>query len=72
MSALDEQVGGTHYQQFAIQPSEYIYRNKLDWLSGNIVKYATRHPHKGQGAADCRKIIHYARMLLLLEYGEDE
>lgn len=66
---LASQVGGDHYSKLAIQPIEYIHRNGLDFLQGNIVKYATRHKSKG-GAEDVRKIIHYARLILELEYGE--
>jgi hypothetical protein len=43
--------------------------NGLDFLQGNIVKYATRHKDK-KGAEDVRKIIHYAQMILELQYGE--
>lgn len=66
---LASQVGGDHYAKLAIQPIDYIYRNKLDFLQGNIIKYATRHKDKG-GAEDVRKIIHYAKLILKLEYGE--
>lgn len=69
MSAKDEQIGGEHYRGMAIQPAEYIYRNNLDYLSGNIIKYASRHHLKG-GAEDIRKAIHYCNLLLELRYGE--
>ena len=69
MKATDEQVGGEHYKSFAIQPIEFIHANKLDFLQGNIIKYACRHKSKN-GAADVRKIIHYAQLILQLEYGE--
>jgi hypothetical protein len=69
--ALASQVGGDHYRKLAIQPVHYIHANKLDFLQGNIVKYATRHKDKG-GAEDVRKIIHYARLILELEYGETD
>lgn len=68
-SAKDDQVGGDHYKSLAIQPAEFIHRNGLGYLEGNIVKYASRHRQKG-GAQDIRKIIHYAELLLELEYGE--
>lgn len=69
MSAKDEQVGGDHYKSLAIQPAEFIHKNGLGYLEGNIVKYASRHRQKG-GAQDVRKIIHYAELLLEMEYGE--
>lgn len=67
--ASESQIGGDHYRSLAIQPSEFIQRNGIDWLSGNIIKYAARHKRKN-GAEDVRKIIHYAELLLEWEYGE--
>ena len=69
MSALDTQEGGSHYKSGAIQPIEYIPANGLGFIEGNIIKYATRHRDKN-GAEDVRKIIHYAKLLLELEYKE--
>ena len=71
MKATDKQVNGSHYTDRAIQPIEYIHANDLDFLSGNIVKYATRWPHKGQALDDLRKVIHYAELLIELQ-GLDE
>lgn len=68
---LNEQVGGDHYMEMAIQPIEFIQQNRLGFCEGNIIKYACRHQSKGK-AEDVRKIIHYARLLLQLEYGEKE
>lgn len=70
MSALKKQEGGDHYK-LAIQPIEYITLNKLSFIDGCIVKYATRHRSKN-GAEDIRKIIHYCELLLELEYAEEE
>ena len=50
-------------------PIEYISKNKLDFLEGNIIKYISRHKKKN-GAEDIRKVIHYAELILELEYGE--
>ena len=66
----DRQVGGDHYIDFKIMPIEYISKNKLDFLEGNIVKYISRHRKKNV-AEDIRKVIHYAELILELEYGED-
>jgi hypothetical protein len=71
MSAFDRQEGGSHYQKLAIQPTQYIHANQMDWLSGNIIKYASRHREKG-GAEDVRKIIHYAQLILEMDYGIKE
>lgn len=67
--ALSKQEGGSHYKDLMIQPVEYIMKNNLDFLQGNIVKYATRHKDKN-GAEDLRKVIHYAQLALELQYGE--
>lgn len=66
---LEKQVGGSHYKGFVIQPVEFIHKNNIDFLSGNIIKYAARHKSKN-GAEDVKKIIHYAQLILKLEYGE--
>lgn len=70
-SALDVQVGGSHYKDMPIQPIEYITKNKLDWYQGNIVKYASRH-HFKNGAEDLKKVIHYAQLALEDQYKESE
>lgn len=69
MSALNVQEGGDHYKRFAIQPIEFIERNRLGFAEGNVVKYVCRHETKG-GADDLRKAIHYLELLLELRYGE--
>ena len=69
MSSFDKQEGGNHYKSLAIQPFDYIHRNGLDWSSGNVVKYISRHREKN-GAEDVRKAIHYCEMILEREYGE--
>lgn len=69
-SALDTQVGGDHYSKLAIQPVEYITKNKLSYLEGNVIKYITRHRFKG-GKEDLRKAQHYINMILEMEYEND-
>lgn len=67
-NALSEQVGGGHYKGFEIQPIEFIHKNKLGFIEGNIIKYICREESKGK-KEDLLKVIHYARMLLELKYG---
>lgn len=62
-SALEDQIGGSHYKGFAIQPVEYITANKIPYIEGNIIKYASRWRDKG-GIEDLEKIIHYAQILI--------
>ena len=68
---LNRQIGGSHYKELKIQPIEYIVGNDLNWCEGNIVKYITRHKQKG-GRRDVEKVIHYAQMLLEMEYEADD
>ena len=67
-NALVQQVGGKHYRECDIQPVEYIVKNNLDFLEGNIVKYVTRHRTKGEGKKDIEKVIHYAQLILEMHY----
>ena len=69
INPLQSQVGGSHYKDLKIQPVEYIHANGFDFLTGNIIKYASRHKNKN-GAEDVKKIIHYAELILKLEYGK--
>jgi hypothetical protein len=70
-SGLSRQPGGAHYLEMAIQPVEFIQRNRIGFIEGNIIKYACRHRLKG-GRMDLEKIIHYAQLLLELEYSAHE
>lgn len=65
-SALDVQIGGSHYQKAAIQPIEYIHANDLSFIEGSIVKYITRWRNKN-GVQDLEKIKHYVDLLIELE-----
>jgi len=67
MDPLQEQVGGEHYKNFAIQPVEFIHANKLGFLEGSVVKRVCRYQHKN-GAEDLKKAIHELRLLLKMEY----
>jgi hypothetical protein len=71
MSASKEQVAGSHYKDYAIQPAEFIHKNGIGYLEGNAIKYLVRHGKKN-GAEDVRKAIHYCRLLLEWKYGENE
>ena len=70
--ALALQIGGEHYKDCSIQPVEYIHANKLDYFEGNVVKYITRHRTKGEGRKDIEKAIHYAQLILALDYNSGE
>lgn len=67
MDSRNTQIGGTHYQ-IPIQPVEYIVKNDLGYLEGNVIKYITRHKDKG-GREDLLKAKHYIDMILEYDYG---
>lgn len=71
MSALDKQVSGDHYKQFEIQPIEFITKNKIPFIEGNIIKYICRWKDKN-GIEDLDKVIHYVELLKELESGESK
>lgn len=67
MSKANEiQHGGTHYQQKAIQPWDYVAANNIGFFEGNAIKYLTRWRDKG-GVEDLRKAQHYIAKLIELE-----
>jgi len=68
---LDVQVGGDHYQDFKIQPIEFIERNKLGFSEGNVIKYVCRHKSKN-GIEDLKKARHYIDLCIKFNYGEDD
>jgi len=63
MSALNTQEGGDHYRKLPIQPIEYIIANKLPFIEGAVVKYATRWRDKG-GIEDLKKARHLLDILI--------
>lgn len=65
-SALDMQVAGNHYKNLKIQPVEYIHTNKIPFIEGCIIKYASRWRDKG-GIKDLEKIKHFVDLLIELE-----
>tara|TARA_R100001143_G_scaffold39604_1_gene36247 strand:+ start:220 stop:450 length:231 start_codon:yes stop_codon:yes gene_type:complete len=69
--ASQQQVGGDHYKECKIQPTEYIMANDLNFCEGNVIKYVTRHRIKGEGLQDLLKARHYINLCIELEYGEE-
>ena len=67
MSAYKRQIGGSHYKDMVIQPSQFINKNKLLFAEGNAIKYICRHIHKG-GKEDLEKAKHYIDMIIERDY----
>lgn len=63
---LSTQVGGDHYKTLVIQPVEYIHKNRIGFMEGNVIKYVTRWRDKN-GIADLEKAKHYIELLIELE-----
>jgi hypothetical protein len=61
--ALTTQVGGSHYQKYAIQPIEFIVKNNIPFLEANVIKYIVRYKDKN-GIEDLKKAKHYLEMLI--------
>ena len=66
-----KQIGGRHYMDMVIQPSEFINKNKLQFEEGNAIKYICRHAHIGE-VQDLEKAKHYIDMIIERDYGPQE
>jgi hypothetical protein len=64
--ALDVQIGGGHYKDYAIQPVEFIHKNKIPYIEGCAIKYLCRWREKG-GIEDLKKVKHYIHLLIEME-----
>jgi hypothetical protein len=65
-SALDVQVGGSHYKDLVIQPVQFIHANNIGFLEGCIIKRICRWRNK-DGIKDLEKIKHEVDLLIALE-----
>ena len=65
-----KQIGGSHYRDMVIQPSEFINKNNIPFAEGNAINYLCRHKQKGQ-REDLLKAIHYCEMAIERDYSND-
>jgi len=63
MRSFKKQVGGSHYKKYKIQPVEFIIKNNIGFVEGNIIKYVLRFKEKG-GVSDLEKAKHYIELLI--------
>ena len=63
MKSFKKQVGGSHYKNYKIQPVEFIIKNNIGFVEGNIIKYVLRFKEKG-GVQDLLKAKHYIELLI--------
>ena len=45
--AYKKQIGGSHYKDMIVQPSEFINKNRLPFAEGSAIKYICRHATLG-------------------------
>ena len=69
MSTYDKQIGGSHYQNFKIQPSKFVIENELLYPEGCVIKYILRHRLKGK-KQDLEKAKHFIDMIIERDYSE--
>ena len=67
----DEVNNPSHYIDMVIPPSDFIYDNKLDFFTGNAIKYLCR-ANKKNGLVDLRKAIKYIEMRIEKEYPDEK
>ena len=67
IGAENRQIGGNHYKDMVIQPTEFIHRNNLSFIQGNVIKYICRYKSKN-GIQDLKKAKHYIDLLIEFEY----
>ena len=63
MKSYKKQVGGSHYKKYKIQPIEFIVKNNIGFVEGNVIKYVLRFKEKG-GVQDLEKAKHYIELLI--------
>ena len=63
MKSYKKQVGGNHYKKYKIQPVEFIIKNNIGFVEGNVIKYILRFKDKG-GIADLEKAKQYIELLI--------
>lgn len=72
-NVFSKQVGGSHYQQFAIQPADFIIKNGLSYPQGCAIKYICRAGVKTKDPReDLEKAIHYIQMMIAAYEHEEE
>jgi len=63
MAANENQVGGNHYKEMAIDVIEFCRVNDIGFIEGKVIKYVCRHKRKG-GMTDLLKAKHYLQILI--------
>ena len=67
MNVYKKQIGGSHYKNMVVQPSQFVVENKLLYPEGTVIKYILRHQDKG-GKEDLLKAIHFIEIIIERDY----
>ena len=68
-SSYDQQIGGSYYLKYKIQPSKFVIENKLLFPEASVIKYIVRHQDK-DGKKDLLKAIHFIEMIIERDYSD--
>jgi hypothetical protein len=64
-----QQIGGTHYQDFVIQPFEFFIKNSIPFHKADIIKRILRYDKPtGKGEEDLKKIKHEVNLIIEFQY----
>jgi hypothetical protein len=63
MSKENNAIEPKHYTELKISPLEYIQKNNLGFIEGNIIKYVSRYKNKN-GIEDLKKAKWYLEFLI--------
>ena len=66
LSSLTDQIGGTHYKEFKIQPIEFCFVNNIPYIEATAIKYLCRW-RKKNGVEDLEKAKHFIQLLIDME-----
>lgn len=66
--ASERQVGGGHYQKYAIQPMEFLIANEVPYAEASAMLYVLRHEDKN-GLEDLEKAKHTIDLIIEAKYG---
>jgi hypothetical protein len=64
--ASSNQIGGSHYKKYTIQPAEFCHKNSIPYLEATAIKYLCRWRDKG-GVQDLEKAKHFIDLLIEFE-----
>ena len=69
----DSPLSPSHYSRFPIQPLDFIEKNGLSFLEGNVIKYVLRAPYKGSRTEDLKKArVYLDRLIAQAEAGQEK